>query len=86
MTDCVRKFDGNTTTSFNINDKQLLKKYNQIWKIFEKLLKIKFNSEPAYGDNNKYIKTKIRTYKDSMITNFQSKKCQKKNHHASDYQ
>ena len=33
----VRKFEGNTTTPFNISDKQLLKKYNQIWKIVEKL-------------------------------------------------
>ena len=33
----VRTFEGNTTTSFNISDKQLLKKNNQIWKIVEKL-------------------------------------------------
>ena len=35
----VRKFDGNTTIIFKINDSKLLKKYNQIWKNFEKLLK-----------------------------------------------
>ena len=40
MTDYVRKFEGNTTMSFKINNKQLLKKYNQIWKRVEKLLKI----------------------------------------------
>ena len=32
MTDFVRKFEGNTTMSFKISNKQLLKKYNQIWK------------------------------------------------------
>ena len=32
MTGYVRKFEGNTTMSFKISDKQLLKKYNQIWK------------------------------------------------------
>ena len=32
MTGYVRKFEGNTTTSFKISDKQLLKKYNQTWK------------------------------------------------------
>ena len=32
MTGYVRKSDGNTTISFKINDKQLSKKYNQIWK------------------------------------------------------
>ena len=58
MTGYVRKFEGNTTMSFKISNKQLLKKYNQIWKRVEKLLKIEFNSEPFYGDNDKYIKNK----------------------------
>ena len=35
----VRKFEGNTTMSFKINDSKLLKKYNQIWKRVKKLLK-----------------------------------------------
>ena len=77
MTGYVRKFEGNTTMSFKISNKQLLKKYNQIWKRVEKLLKIEFDSEPVYGDNDKYIKTKIKTYNDSMITKFQSKKMPK---------
>ena len=73
----VRKSEVNTTMSFKISDKQLLKKYNQIWKRVEKLLKIEFDSEPVYGDNDKYIKTKIKIYAGSMITNFQSKKMPK---------
>ena len=77
MTGYVRKFEGNTIMSFKISNKQLLKKYNQIWKRVEKLLKIEFNSEPVYGDNDKYIKTKIKIYAGSMITNFQSKKMPK---------
>ena len=77
MTGYVRKTEGNTTMSFKISDKQLLKKYNQIWKRVEKLLKIEFDSEPVYGDNDKYIKTKIKIYAGSMITNFQSKKMPK---------
>ena len=63
--------------SFKISNKQLLKKYNQIWKRVEKLLKIEFDSEPVYGDNDKYIKTKIKIYAGSMITNFQSNKIPK---------
>ena len=59
--------------SFKISNKQLLKKYNQIWKKVKSLLNIKFGSESVYGDNNKYIKTKIKTYDGSVITNFQSK-------------
>ena len=35
----VRKFEGNTTMSFKISNKKLRKKYNQIWKGVEKLLK-----------------------------------------------
>ena len=70
MTGNVKKFEGNTTMSFKNSDKQLLKKYNQIWKKVEKLLKIEFDSKPVYGDDGKYIKTKIKTYSDSMITNF----------------
>ena len=60
MTGYVRKFEGNTTMSFKISNKQLLKKYNKIWKRVEKLLKIEFHSEPVYGDNDKYLKTKIK--------------------------
>ena len=86
MVGYVRKFEGNTTMSFKISDKQLLKKYNQIQKRVETLLKIEFDSKPVCGDNDKYIKTKIKTYAGSMITNFQGNKCQKKKHHASVYQ
>ena len=45
MTGYVRKFEGNTAISFKINDKQLLKKYNQIWGRVEKLLKIELDSK-----------------------------------------
>ena len=41
----------------------------------EKLMNIGFNTKPTYGnDNDKYIKTKIKTYKDRIITNFYNKK------------
>ena len=49
----VKKFEGNTTMSFKINDRELLKKYNQTWKKVEKWLRIEFDSKPVYGDNNK---------------------------------
>ena len=77
MTGSIWKIEGNTTMSFKINDKQLLKNYNQIWKRVEKLLKIEFDSEPVYGDNCKYIKIKIKIYAGSMITNSQDKKISK---------
>ena len=40
-------------------------------------MKIHFESKPVYGDNDKYIKTKIKTYADSIITNFHDKKMPK---------
>ena len=86
MADYVRKFEGNTTMSFKISNKQLLKKYCQIWKRVEKLLKIKFDSEPVYGDNDKYIKTKIKYMVVVWIQIFKVKECRKKKHHASVYQ
>ena len=42
MTGYVRTFESNTIMSFKISNKQLLKKYNQIWKRVEKkFIKIK---------------------------------------------
>ena len=35
---------------------------------------IDFESKPTYGYDDKYIKTKIKTYVDIMITNFHNKK------------
>ena len=37
----------------------------------------KFDSKPVYGDDEKYIKTDIKTYGDSIIINFHSKKMPK---------
>ena len=73
----VRKFEGNATMSFKINDRKLLRKYNQIKKKVEKLLRIEFDSKPVYGGNDKYIKAKIKIYGGSVNTNFQVKKMPK---------
>ena len=55
----------------------------------EKLMKIDFNTKTTYGDDDKYIKTKIKTYEDSITANFYnkkvSKKYQKKEYHANVY-
>ena len=37
----------------------------------------KFESKLVYGDDDKYIKTKIKTYAGSIITNFHNKKMPK---------
>ena len=41
------------------------------------LLNIEFDSEPVYGDGDKYIKTKIKMYGDRVNTKFQGKKVPK---------
>ena len=62
MTGYINKFDENKRTMFlMVKDKQLLKNYNKIWKKIEKLMKIDFNTKTTYGDDDKYIKTKIKT-------------------------
>ena len=35
-----------------IKDIQLLKNYNKIWKNIEKLMKIDFNTQTTYGDDD----------------------------------
>ena len=42
-------------------------------------MNIEFDSEPVYGDNDKYIKTKIKMHEDRVNTNFQGKKVPKEN-------
>ena len=64
-----------TTMSLMVKDEQLFKNYNKIWKKTEGLIGKNFDSKPFYGnDDNKYIKTKIKTFKDNIITNFHKKK------------
>ena len=47
-------------------------------KKIEKLMDIDFNTKSTYGNNDKYIKTKIKTYKNNITTNFYNKKGSKK--------
>ena len=74
MTGYARKFDENATVSFRVNNKQLLKNYNKIWEKVENLLNIDFESKPVYGDDDKYIKARIKMYAGSINTNFHNKK------------
>ena len=77
MTGYARKIDENATLSFIVKDKKLLKSYTKIWETIEGLMKINFESKLVYGDDGKYIRTKIKTYAGSIITNFHNKKIPK---------
>ena len=77
MTGYTTKLNENTTMSFRLNDKQLLKNYNKVWEKTEKLVKIDSESKLVYGDDDKYIKTKTKIYSNSIISNFHNKKMSK---------
>ena len=80
MNGYINKFEKNKITmSLMVKDKQLLENYNKIWKKIERLMSIDFESKTTYGDDDdKYIKTKIKTYKDSITTNVYNKNGSKK--------
>ena len=75
----VKHFDSNKTMYFKASAYKLLKKYATMWKRVSSLMNIKFDSEPVYGDNDIYIKTKIKSCGDKVNTNFQSNKVPKEN-------
>ena len=60
MTGYARKLDENAIMSFRVNNKQLLKNCNKKWEKVKKFLKIDFESKPVHGDDDKYIKTKVK--------------------------
>ena len=74
----VKSIDSNKTMYFKVRDNKLLKKYKKIWEKVGNLLNIEFDSEPVYGDVDKYMKTK-KTYGDKVNTNFQGQKVPKEN-------
>ena len=85
MTGYINEFDKNKNKNINtitmsllVKDKQLLKNYNKVWKKIETLMSIDFDSKPVYGNDDKYLKTKRKTYEDSIITNFYNKNGSKK--------
>ena len=55
-----KHFDSHEKMSFKVNDNRLLKKHTKIWERVSILMNIKFDSETVYGDNDKYIKAKIK--------------------------
>ena len=79
MIEYVKCFDSNKTMSFKVIDKKLLKKYKKVWERVSSLMIIELDSKPVSGDNDKYIKTKIKSYGDKINKIFQSKKVPKEN-------
>ena len=52
-----------------VNDKEILRKFSEIYNNIKSLIEKEFNNKLVYND--KYIKTKIKTYNNNAYTNFQ---------------
>ena len=69
MSGYIRYFEnGGKNMSFKIEDDDVYIKYNQIWNKIKELLGVKFYSAPIYDD--KYIKTKVKTFSKVINTLF----------------
>ena len=81
MNEYAKHFDKNNKyINLLANDKEISKKYSEIWNKIKSLIIKEFNSEPVY--NNKYIKTKIKIYSNKIYTNFQHNKIPKDNEYG----
>ena len=58
-----------------MKDEKLLEKYNDIWKKVSNIIQKEFDSNPVY--NEKYIRTKIKSYNGKINANFHNKKIPK---------
>ena len=74
MAGYVKCFDNNKTMSFKVINKIMLKRYTKIWERVSSLMNIELDSKLVYSDNDRCIKTKIKSYGDKINTSFQGKK------------
>ena len=58
--------------SFKIEDDSVYLKYAEIWNKIKSILNVKFHSQPIYDD--KYIKTKVKTFSNTINTLFSGDK------------
>ena len=80
MTGYKKYFDnGGQNMSFKNEDESVYSKYNEIWNTIKKLLNIRFHSQPIYDD--KYIKTKVKSFNGVLNTLFSDNKILKERNH-----
>ena len=60
---------------FFVKDEKLFKKYNKIWEKVSNIIRKEFDSKPVY--NEKYLKSKIKSYNGKINTNFHNNKLPK---------
>ena len=65
--------------SFKIEDKSMYLKYTEIWNKVKNSINVKFHSQPIYDD--KYIKTKVKTFNSMINTLFSGNVIPKERNH-----
>ena len=61
MSGYIKYFDNNNKNmSFITGDQKVHNKYNEIWEVIRKLLKVKYDSDPIR--DGKYIVTKLKIF------------------------
>ena len=65
--------------SFVTDDEKVYKKYNEIWEVVRKLLKLKFTASPVQDD--KYIIAKLKIFKNVNIATFTNNVIPEENTH-----
>ena len=69
MSGYIKYFDnGGKNMSFKIEDENVYLKYTEICNKIKDILNVKFHSQPIYND--KYIKTKVKTFNNMINTLF----------------
>ena len=80
MSGFIKYFNnGGKNMPFIIKDDILLIKYSEVWGKIKRLLGIKLHSEPIYDD--KYIKSRLRSFNDETHTTFWVNKISKEGIH-----
>ena len=81
MSGFIKYFENNEKNMSFLADDDVILKYNKVQKKIEKLVGVEFDSQPVYDE--KYIKTKVKTSEDKVITKFTDNEIPKENNHYS---
>ena len=80
MSGYIKYFDdGGKNMSFKIKNEGVYLEYNELWNKIKKTLGIRFHSQPIYDD--KYIKTKVKTFNGVINALFSDNKVPKEGNH-----
>ena len=65
--------------SFKIEEQSVYLKYAKIWNKIKSVINVKFHSQPIY--DSKYIKTKVKTFNNTINTLFSGNEIPKERNH-----